>query len=63
METGRGFWVLEEGQFHSHLQEAQEDVRNYRQVSLASISLKVMGQLILETICNHMKDKNMIKSS
>lgn len=40
-----------------------EDVRNYRQVSLASVSLKVMGQLILETIYNHMKDKNMIKSS
>jgi len=39
------------------------DPGNYRPVSLTYIPLKVTGQLILETISRHMKDKKIIRSS
>jgi len=41
----------------------KEDPGNYRLLSLPSIPQKVREQLILESICRHMKDKKIIRNS
>ncbi|KAK4824610.1 hypothetical protein QYF61_016879 [Mycteria americana] len=41
----------------------KEDPVNYRLVSVTSIPEKKMGQIILETISRHMKDKKVTASS
>ena len=41
----------------------KEDPGNYRFVILTSIHGKVMEQLILETICRHIQDEKIIRSS
>ncbi|KAK4816118.1 LOW QUALITY PROTEIN: hypothetical protein QYF61_011354 [Mycteria americana] len=41
----------------------KEDPGNYRLVSLTYIHGKLMEELILETICRHIKDENIIRSS
>jgi len=35
----------------------KKDVGNYRLVSLTSVAVKVMEQILSETIMKHMKDK------
>ena len=41
----------------------KEDPRDYRLVSLTSVSGKTMEQLILESISKHREDKKLIRSS
>lgn len=43
--------------------DKKEDLGDYRPVSLTSVPVKVMKQLILETISKHMRDKKVSGSS
>lgn len=54
-------WGLEESKCHdSHQQEKNEDVGNYKPVSITSIPGKVMEQIIPQTSSKYIKDLKMI---
>ena len=64
MVTGRRSWGLAESKCRCCLREGkQEDAANYRLANLTLIPGKVMGQLILEIISIHNKDKKVIQNS